>query len=133
MSPHDTHPGKSEGIYVFRMDASGALERVHVVPNVADPAFLAFDSRRRFLVSARQLRSFLDRRRDPNVPLRILDFTPIYIDVAAIIDVKDNYPRQATLAAAQAAAAGIADWARSHLSVRTLQEFHEGDQLRLKL
>jgi predicted phage baseplate assembly protein len=52
---------------------------------------------------ARQLRSFLDKRRDPNVPLRILDFTPIYIDVAAIIDVKDNYPRQATLAAAQAA------------------------------
>ncbi len=52
---------------------------------------------------ARQLRNFLDKRRDPNVPLRILDFKPVYIDVAAVIDVKDNYPRQATLAAAQAA------------------------------
>ncbi len=52
---------------------------------------------------ARQLRNFLDARRDPNVPLRILDFTPIYLDVAAVIDVKDNYPRQATLAAALAA------------------------------
>jgi predicted phage baseplate assembly protein len=52
---------------------------------------------------ALQLRSFIDKRRDPNVPLRILDFTPVYIDVAATIDVKDAYPRQATVAAAQAA------------------------------
>jgi len=52
---------------------------------------------------ARQLRSFLDKRRDPNVSLRLLDFTPVYIDVAARVDVKDNYPRQATLAAALAA------------------------------
>src|SRR5207302_126519 len=38
-----------------------------------------------------------------------------------------------TIAAARAAAAGIADWAQHPLSVRTLQEFHEGDQLRLAL
>src|SRR5438132_4513060 len=53
-----THPGTSEGIYVFRMDASGALERVHIVPNVADPAFLAFDSRRRFLYSVDWLKVY---------------------------------------------------------------------------
>ncbi len=52
---------------------------------------------------ARRLRSFLDKRRDPNVPLRILDYTPVYIDVAATIDLLDNYPRQGTLLAAQAA------------------------------
>src|SRR5438067_2941986 len=54
----------------------------------------------------------------------------MYIRTAANVH---NVPCLTTVAAAQAAAAGIADWARSHLSVRTLQEFHEGDQLRLKL
>jgi len=38
-----------------------------------------------------------------------------------------------TVAAARAAAAGIADWARHPLAVRSLQEHHEGDQLRLRL
>jgi len=42
-------------------------------------------------------------------------------------------PCLTTIAAARAAAAGIADWARHGLSVRTLQEFHQGDQLRLPL
>lgn len=49
------------------------------------------------------MQAFLDARRDPNVPLRILGYTKVYIDVAATIDVDDNYPRRATLAAAQAA------------------------------
>jgi hypothetical protein len=35
------------------------------------------------------------------------------------------------VAAARAAAAGIADWRKHLLTVRTLQEFHQGDQLRL--
>jgi predicted phage baseplate assembly protein len=54
-------------------------------------------------VVAAGLRRFLDRRRDPNVPLRILDFTPVYIDVALTVDLDDRFPRQATLARVQAA------------------------------
>jgi len=42
-------------------------------------------------------------------------------------------PCLTTVAAARAAAAGIADWGRHPLSVRSLQEFLEGDQLRLSL
>ena len=50
-----------------------------------------------------KLRSFLDNRRDPNVPLRILDFTPVYIDVAITIDIDDRFPRQGTVSLVQAA------------------------------
>jgi carbamoyl-phosphate synthase large subunit len=42
-------------------------------------------------------------------------------------------PCLTTAAAARAAAAGIADWARHPMSVRSLQEVHEEDQLRLPL
>ena len=49
------------------------------------------------------LRAFLDARRDPNVSLRIGDYTPVYIEVAATIDVLDAYPRQGTLDKVQAA------------------------------
>jgi carbamoyl-phosphate synthase large subunit len=42
-------------------------------------------------------------------------------------------PCLTTVAAALAAAAGIADWQEHPLSVRSLQEFHRGDQLRLPL
>ena len=42
-------------------------------------------------------------------------------------------PILTTAAAARAAAAGIADWARHPLRVRSLQEFHTGEQLRLPL
>jgi carbamoyl-phosphate synthase large subunit len=38
-----------------------------------------------------------------------------------------------TVAAARAAAAGIADWGTHRLSVVSLQEYHRGDQLRLPL
>ena len=40
-------------------------------------------------------------------------------------------PCLTTVAAALAAAAGIADWAEHGLSVRSLQEYHGDDQLRL--
>jgi len=40
-------------------------------------------------------------------------------------------PCLTTIAAAVAAAGGIADWARYGLSVKSLQEYHEGGQLRL--
>jgi carbamoyl-phosphate synthase large subunit len=42
-------------------------------------------------------------------------------------------PCLTTAAAARAAAAGILDWARHPLQVRSLQEFHEDDQLALDL
>jgi carbamoyl-phosphate synthase large subunit len=42
-----------------------------------------------------------------------------------------NVPCLTTVAAALAAAGGIADWLEHGLSVRSLQEFHRGDQLRL--
>ncbi|MBV8986398.1 MAG: carbamoyl-phosphate synthase large subunit [Acidimicrobiia bacterium] len=54
----------------------------------------------------------------------------MYIRTAANVH---NVPCLTTTAAALAAAAGIADWATHGLSVRSLQEFHEGDQLRLRL
>jgi carbamoyl-phosphate synthase large subunit len=53
-----------------------------------------------------------------------------YIRTAANVH---NVPCLTTVAAALAAAGGIADWATHGLSVRSLQEYHEGDQLRLRL
>ena len=45
----------------------------------------------------------------------------------------NKVPCLTTAAAARAAAAGILDWARHPLSVRSLQEFHEDDQLALDI
>ncbi|MDP8937113.1 MAG: carbamoyl-phosphate synthase large subunit [Actinomycetota bacterium] len=53
-----------------------------------------------------------------------------YIRTAANVH---NVPCLTTAAAALAAAAGIADWARHGLEVRSLQEFHGREQLRLAL
>jgi predicted phage baseplate assembly protein len=50
-----------------------------------------------------QLRSFLDQRRDPNVSLRILDFTRVFTDIVVTVDLDDRVPRQATFARVQAA------------------------------
>jgi hypothetical protein len=54
-------------------------------------------------VTAKNLRAYLDNHRDPNVPLRILDYSAVYIDVALTIDIKPLYPRQGTLANVTAA------------------------------
>ena len=51
-----------------------------------------------------------------------------YIRTAANVH---NVPCLTTVPAALAAAAGIADWAGHGLSVRSLQEYHQGEQLRL--
>ena len=51
---------------------------------------------------ALRLRAFLDRRRDPNVPLRIGDADPVFVDVAARVTVDDRHGRQTTLDAARA-------------------------------
>jgi len=53
-----------------------------------------------------------------------------YIRLAARVH---NVPCLTTVAAARAAAAGIADWADHPLAVVSLQEFHRGEQLRLPL
>jgi carbamoyl-phosphate synthase large subunit len=53
-----------------------------------------------------------------------------YIRLAASVH---NVPCLTTAAAALAAVGGIADWSTHGLGVRSLQEFHRGDQLRLPL
>jgi carbamoyl-phosphate synthase large subunit len=53
-----------------------------------------------------------------------------YIRTAANVH---KVPCLTTVAAARAAAAGIADWGRHGLAIRSLQEHLEGDQLRLAL
>jgi len=54
-------------------------------------------------VLRRNLRAYLDAHRDPNVPLRVADFTAVYVGVALSVDVLDRYGRNATLSAVQAA------------------------------
>ncbi len=56
-------------------------------------------------VLRRNLRAYLDGHRDANVPLRVADFTPVYVGVALTVDVLDRYGRTATLSAVQAALA----------------------------
>jgi 6-phosphogluconolactonase len=54
--------GKGEGIYVFRMDqASGAMELVSKTTGVANPSYLSFDARQRFLYVVNELKSYQDR------------------------------------------------------------------------
>jgi predicted phage baseplate assembly protein len=52
---------------------------------------------------AANLRRFLDGRRDPNVLLRIQDFTPVYIAVTVEVAINAQYPHQATLNSVNAA------------------------------
>jgi hypothetical protein len=54
-------------------------------------------------VFASKLRQFLDDHRDPNVALRVQDFSPVSIQVAVNVDIDDHFPQQATLAQVQAA------------------------------
>ncbi|MFZ0707294.1 MAG: putative baseplate assembly protein [Candidatus Korobacteraceae bacterium] len=49
------------------------------------------------------LRRFLDSHRDPNVLLRLQDFSPIYLEVAVEIDINSRFPQQATISKVQAA------------------------------
>ncbi len=51
--------GKSEGIYIYRMDPStGELKYFNTVKRVIDPSFLAVDGRRRFLYAVNELTEF---------------------------------------------------------------------------
>ena len=46
---------------------------------------------------AAKLRRFLDNHRDPNVLLRIQDFTPVYLSVEVKIEIANRFPHQGTL------------------------------------
>lgn len=51
---------------------------------------------------ASNLRRFLDSRRDPNVLLRIRDFSPVYLAVTVEVTINPRYPHQGTLNAVNA-------------------------------
>jgi 6-phosphogluconolactonase len=54
--------GKGEGIYVYQMDqVSGALEFSSKITCVANPSFLAFDPKQRFLYAVNELKIFEDK------------------------------------------------------------------------
>lgn len=54
-----TEPGRSEGIYVFRMDpGSGRLEPRQTVREVVNPSFLAFDPHERFLFAVNETKEY---------------------------------------------------------------------------
>lgn len=51
--------GGSEGIYLCRLDlATGALQRVGVTPNVAEPSYLALDPKGQYLYAVNELTQF---------------------------------------------------------------------------
>jgi predicted phage baseplate assembly protein len=54
-------------------------------------------------ILSNKLRGFLDNHRDPNVPLRVQDFTPVYIEVALQVEIDARHPHQGTLNQVQAA------------------------------
>ncbi|MFI5341160.1 MAG: lactonase family protein [Candidatus Methylomirabilales bacterium] len=54
--------GKGEGIYVYRMDqSSGAMEFVGTATGIANPSYLAIDSRRCFLYAVNELKTYEDQ------------------------------------------------------------------------
>ena len=98
-----SYPGvaKASAVWVLRDPATlRAIPQPYVQLTVAATNGVKLSEQPTF---AHELRAFLDRRRDANVPLRIIDFTPVYLDLTATIQIWDNYPSQATLAAAWAA------------------------------
>jgi len=52
---------------------------------------------------AGKLRRFLDNHRDPNVLLRLQDFSPVYIEVMVQVEIDSRFPQHATLSQVQAA------------------------------
>lgn len=56
-----TH-GKSEGIYIYKMDkSSGALEMVGVAKGLNNPSYLAIDSQNRYLYAVNEIGKFADK------------------------------------------------------------------------
>src|SRR5882724_9090582 len=54
--------GKSQGIYVSRMDAAGKLSEPEVAAATTNPAFLAVDPKHRFLYAANEVDVFQGRK-----------------------------------------------------------------------
>ncbi|MCI0439466.1 MAG: lactonase family protein, partial [Chloroflexi bacterium] len=52
----------SEGIYVYRMDASGKLSYASKATGIEDPSFLATDPQRRYLYAASEVQEFEGKR-----------------------------------------------------------------------
>ncbi len=92
--------GKASSVWITRDEQFHPVIHPYVQLTVAAANQLPLAQQPSF---AAKLRRFLDGRRDPNVVLRIVDFTPVPLEVEATIDLDDRFPRQATLAAAQAA------------------------------
>lgn len=54
--------GRSEGIYICRLDlSSGELRQIDVAKGVANPSFLAIDRRRQFLYAVNEVPTFADK------------------------------------------------------------------------
>jgi hypothetical protein len=78
----------------------GELQVVHLTVAGTDGAPLSADE-------LKILRSYLDQRRDPNRGLRIDQFTPVAIEVAATVQVDPTYVNDVVAAAARDAMAGL--------------------------
>jgi 6-phosphogluconolactonase len=53
--------GKSEGIYLYRMNASGELKPLGIARGIANPSYLAIDGNRKFLYSVNETNQFSGR------------------------------------------------------------------------
>ncbi len=54
---------KSEGIYVYRMNAAtGELKLASIAKGISNPAFLAIDAKRKFLYAANEIGEFLGKK-----------------------------------------------------------------------
>jgi len=54
--------GKAEGIYVYKMDGSGALAPVQTVSGVVNPSFLAIDPQQRYLYCVNELSNYQGKK-----------------------------------------------------------------------
>lgn len=97
-----TFPGvaKASGSWIRRDASLRAVPQPYVQLTIATSNQLPLSQQTPF---AGKLRSFLDARRDPNVTMRIVDFTPVFVDLTVTVDIDNRFPRLATLALAQAA------------------------------
>ena len=106
--------GKAASVWITRDEASRPVIHPYIQLTVATADQVALAQQPTL---ASKLRRFLDQRRDPNVALRIVDFTPIFLNVAVTVDIDDRFPRTATLSRAQAALSDFFAFERLDLGV----------------
>ncbi|HYK05715.1 MAG TPA: putative baseplate assembly protein [Thermoanaerobaculia bacterium] len=107
-----TYPGvakASASLITIDPAAHVALEQPYIRLTIATADGVKLSEQRAF---AAALRAYLDVRRDPNVQLRIVDLTEIYVNLTAEVDVLDDFPRENTRAAVEAAALDYFDFDR---------------------